>query len=76
MLYVVYRLPVLKIFNQAHYLMSLKNRERYQDKNQKLIKKQQNQNKTDPKKLTPGHIIIKNSKTKKKEKPLKAARQK
>lgn len=43
MLYVVYRLPVLKIFNQAHYLMSLKNRERYQDKNQKLIKKQQNQ---------------------------------
>lgn len=43
MLYVVYRLPVLKIFNQAHYLMSLKNRERYQDKKQKLIKKQQDQ---------------------------------
>ena len=43
MLYILYRLPVLKVFNQAHYLISSKNREGYQGKKQKLIKKQADQ---------------------------------
>lgn len=44
--------------------------------NLQIQKTEQTQNRINPKKFTPGHIIIKTSKTKKKEKPLKAARKK